>query len=192
MVNPCQGCHIQPLAPLFHHRWAVPVAAELHRVRGARVVTLVNRLGVTRDSLRQALAALADLGLAMRNPGYGHPLRPEYILTAAGEEIAPACQALVSTLDRLGLAEVGLRKWSMPLLHAVGGGPARFSALKVALPGISARALALALMDLQAAGLVERRVLDSYPPATLYTLTPPGQELASLAAPLLASAVARL
>src|SRR5947207_13068422 len=66
---------------LFHHRWAVPVLAELRRERGSRFVTLANRIGVTRDSLRRTLSALIDDGLVERNPGYGHPLRPEYVLT---------------------------------------------------------------------------------------------------------------
>ena len=48
--------------------------AELHRSRGSRVVTLSNRLGLGRESLRRTLNALIDAGLVMKNPGYGHPL----------------------------------------------------------------------------------------------------------------------
>ena len=58
---------------LFHHRWAVPVLAELHRgAGGAKFVTLVNRLGIGRDSLRRTLAALIERGWVMPNPGHGH------------------------------------------------------------------------------------------------------------------------
>ena len=69
------------LAQLFHHRWAVPVLAELHRTSGSRFVTLHRRLGIGRESLRRTLASLAEQDLVARNPGYGHPLRPEYVLT---------------------------------------------------------------------------------------------------------------
>jgi len=60
---------------LFHHRWAAPILAELHRSKGSRFVTLSNRLGLGRESLRRTLSALIDAGLVMKNPGYGHPLR---------------------------------------------------------------------------------------------------------------------
>lgn len=156
-------------ARLFHHRWAVPVLAELRRERGSRFVTLVNRLGVTRDSLRRTLNALVEDRLVERNPGYGHPLRPEYVLTPDGATVADVCDRLLSALD--GLEDVALRKWSMPVVQALSGGPRRFSELRAALPSISARSLTLALKDLQAAALVERTVTDDYPPATLYRLT---------------------
>ena len=47
----------------------------------------------------------------------------------------------------------------------------RFSDLQHALPGVTGRALAFALKDLAKAGLVERTVLEDYPPATSYRLT---------------------
>ncbi|MGH2451320.1 MAG: winged helix-turn-helix transcriptional regulator, partial [Candidatus Limnocylindria bacterium] len=72
------------ISALFHHRWAAPVLAELDRSRGSRFVTLSNRLALSRESLRRTLTALIDAGLVMKNPGYGHPLRPEYILTERG------------------------------------------------------------------------------------------------------------
>jgi len=167
---------------LFHHRWAVPVLAELRREHGSRLVTLVNRLGVTRDSLRRTLNALVEDRLVERNPGYGHPLRPEYVLTPAGATVADVCDRLLSALD--GLEDVALRKWSMPVVQALAGGPLRFSELRTALPSISARALTLALKDLQAAALVERTVTDDYPPATLYRLTDQARPLARIVAAL--------
>lgn len=132
-------------------------------------MTLTNRLGVSRDSLRRTLDALIDDGLVARNPGYGHPLRPEYILTYEGRRVAGVCDRLLAVLN--GLEDVALRKWSMPVVHALGAGPQRFSELRNALSGVSPRALALALKDLQGAGLVERTVTDDYPPATVYRLT---------------------
>ncbi|MDQ3823709.1 MAG: winged helix-turn-helix transcriptional regulator, partial [Actinomycetota bacterium] len=136
------------LSQLFHHRWAPAVLAELHRTRGSRVVTLTNVLGVGRESLRRTLAALVDGGLVERNPGYGHPLRPEYVLTARGVRAAPACADLLAGLRELGVEGTALKKWSLPVLLALGGpGRRRFSALLEALPDVTPRALALALKD---------------------------------------------
>lgn len=168
------------LAALFHNRWSVPILAELHRQRGSRFVTLARTVGLSRESLRRTLAALIDAGLVGRNPGYGHPLRPEYVLTRGGERIAAACSPLVETLKRKNLEEVGLKKWSMPAVLALAAGPRRFSELREMLDRVSPRALALALKDLESAGLVDRRVTDDYPPATVYRLTPSGRPLAQL------------
>ncbi len=168
------------LVALFHNRWSVPILAELHRQRGSRFVALTRTLGMSRESLRRTLAALIDGGLVGRNPGYGHPLRPEYVLTSSGERIAAACRPVVERLRTGGLEDVALKKWSMPVVFALGEGPMRFSELREALEGISPRALTLALKDLEAAGLIDRRVTDDYPPSTVYRLTRPGRPLATL------------
>lgn len=75
-------------------------------------------------------------------------------------------------LDALGdERELALRKWSLPVLLALRHAH-RFSELREELPGVTPRALALALKDLQAAGLVERRVDEaSYPPTVTYAAT---------------------
>lgn len=168
------------LVDLFHYRWAVPILAELHRQRGSRFVTLAGTLGLSRESLRQTLAALIDGRLVRRNPGYGHPLRPEYVLTEQGQHVAAACEPLLQALHRRKLEDVGLKKWSMPVVSALAGEPRRFSELREELTGISPRALTLALKDLEAAGLVERRVTDDYPPATVYSLTRRARPLSDL------------
>src|SRR5262245_29802381 len=97
------------LVALFHNRWSVPILAELHRQRGSRFVTLARTLGMSRESLRRTLAALIESGLVGRNPGYGHPLRPEYVLTTRGERVAARGEPLVRLLRELGLEEVGLK-----------------------------------------------------------------------------------
>ncbi len=137
--------------------------AELERERGTRFVLLANRLGIPRETLSRTLTALIEAGHVGRNPGYGHPLRPEYVLTSAGRRLARRCLGL---LDVLPDRELSLKKWTIPVLVAVGGG-ARFSDLREELPA-SPRALTLALKDLQALGLVERRVVEGYPPTTRY------------------------
>src|SRR5215211_3021333 len=125
------------LIALFHHRWAPPALAELARREGVRFVELQNRLGVGRESLRRALGTLLDLGLARRNPGYGHPLRPEYLVTAAGRTTGAMCGRVLAAAD----PDLLVRKWSVPTLAALDG-DRRFSDLRSALPGVTPRALA--------------------------------------------------
>ena len=138
--------------------------------------------------MRRALAGLVARRLVSRNPGYGHPLRPEYVLTPAGARVAPACALLVDGLAALEIGEIGLNNWSMPVLAALGG-DRRFSELRGELPGVSPRALTLAVKALADAGIVERTVLASYPPRTVYrladrarTLTPALEQIAAVAA----------
>jgi DNA-binding HxlR family transcriptional regulator len=168
---------ITDLIALFHHRWSAPVLAELLRQKGSRFAALGGKLGVGSDSLRRTLDSLLALGLVARNPGYGHPLRPEYVLTPDGKPIAQRCSRLLAASGD----EVLLRKWSLPVLAALQR-PARFSELRAAVPGVTPRALTLALKDLQAAELVERRVEDAYPPRAVYSPTPLGRKLQRIVA----------
>lgn len=165
------------LASLFHRRWAVPVLTELYKDRGAKAVTLTNRLGVSRESLRATVDELIEHGWIARNPGYGHPMRPEYLLTRRGEKLGPTCVRLMAMLRKMGIQRIALRKWSMPITLALAGGVERFGELKRILPGITSRALALGLKELQRTGLIERRILDQYPPTTSYRLTRRGRRL---------------
>jgi DNA-binding HxlR family transcriptional regulator len=159
----------QDLSSLLHNRWSVPVLAELARggVEGGRFANLGQRLGVSRESLRRTLAALVEAGLVIRNPGHGHPLRADYVLTEAGKRVAPVCAALVETS---GFEQLGRKKWLLPVVLALSAGPARFSGLRVELAPISARALALALKELEGASIVERTLVDDYPPRAEYRL----------------------
>ncbi len=164
---------------LCHHRWSAGVLAELHRGGGgAKFVTLERRLGIPRDSLSRTLAGLRRLRLVARNRGYGHPMRPEYLLTAAGARLAPACARLVAFVRRAGIEEQALRKWSLPVTLALSRGAGRFGEVRDALPGITARALTLAFVALESADLVERRVTEGRPPGTAYRLTRRGRRLA--------------
>lgn len=161
------------LPDLFHRRWMLPVLAELHRSEGCKFITLVHRTGASRKAITDTLGALIKLGLVMRNPGYGHPLRPEYLLTARAMQSGPALLVLYDLLAAHALRDTALKKWSLPVLLMAAGeaGGVRFSTLRSALPGITDRALTLALKDLISAGLIARLVLDSYPPTTLYQPT---------------------
>lgn len=156
---------------LCHYRWAIPILAELWRTDGSKFVTLSVRLGISRDSLKRTLVEMSEDGWIKKNPGYGHPLRPEYILTEAGRDVGPACTKIVAFLAERKVADIGLQKWSIPILVALAQGATRFSEIKIALPGVTSRAMTLALKDLCNVGLSERVVIDGFPPTSIYRLT---------------------
>lgn len=144
--------------------------AELGRHGGSRFVPLANAVGADRQSVRRALDALIDEGLVTPNPGFGHPSRPEYVLTDEGRRLAPTCRAVLEALGRERAEDVGRRRWALPVLVALGSGR-RFSELRSQLPGVTSRALTLTLKELMRAGLVERTVHGSFPPTTSYRPT---------------------
>jgi DNA-binding HxlR family transcriptional regulator len=156
----------EELVDLFHHRWSAPALALLDDRGGVRFVEIQRKLDVGRDSLRRSLDALMALGYVRRNEGYGHPLRPEYLITEAGRQAA----ALARRVSESSRRETLLRKWSVPVLAELDE-PRRFSELRASLPTVTPRALALALRDLETAELVRREVLPTRPPSTRYRPT---------------------
>lgn len=70
------------------------------------------------------------------------------------------------------------RRWSLSVLYAAHLGAVRFSEFEQALGAVPPATLAQRLVDLESAGLVERRVLDARPPRTEYHLTDDGLRLA--------------
>ena len=77
------------LATIFRRRWAPQTIALLESRRGERFVSLCHELGAHQGAVRDTLDYLMEIGIVIRNPGYGHPLRPEYILTPIGSRVAP-------------------------------------------------------------------------------------------------------
>lgn len=153
------------LAGLFARRWAVPLLAELDAAGGGgRLVTLASRTGAGRATAGQSVGLLIELGLVRENPGHGHPLRPEFLLTSRGRLVAPPAASLVRALDRLDAVDMGLRKWSMPTLAAVGDGASRFGEITGALEPVTDRAASIALGDLESLGFVRRSIEDGRPP----------------------------
>lgn len=159
---------LERLVTLFRRRWSALLLAELYRLDGAKFVTLVHRTGASGGAARETLDDLIARGWVERNPGYGHPLRPEYILAGPGVRLAPVCAALQDAVERFGAARAALKRWSMPVLYVVGRSPCRFSEIGDSLAGITDRALSLTLHDLTGASLVERRVRAASPASRYY------------------------
>jgi DNA-binding HxlR family transcriptional regulator len=87
---------------------------------------------------------------------------------AVPEEVARAA-------DLLG------RRWILAIVYASHGGAIRFNEFKRSVTGITPRALAQRLQELEEAGILERSVVDdARPPRVEYRLTPAGRRLRAL------------
>ena len=165
--------------------------AEVVRQRettgGARIAVLRARLGMSHSSLRRVLDDLVEeRGWLARNPGYGHPLRPELVLEIPVLATARWAGLYYAQARHLDVERVAFRKWAAAALLAAGRrrDGSRFSELKEDLDGITARGLTLVLKDLLLSGLLERDLRDEFPPAAIYRLSPTGRRLAAVAAKL--------
>ncbi len=167
------------LVQLGSHRWLVPLLADLAGHKGARFVELVHRLELPRDSLSRTLDAAATIGWVLRNPGHGHPLRPEYILTEAGEAAAARAATIAEAQTAIGLSPGAATRWGLPLVAGIGAGHDRFNALSRLLAPATPRALSQGLAALGKHGLVRREVVDTRPPTSRYDLTRNGRLLAA-------------
>lgn len=167
------------LVQLGSHRWLIPLLADLAAHRGARFVELVHRLGLSRDSLTRTIEAARTTGWVQRNPGHGHPLRPEYILTEQGQAAAARAATITGAQDAIGLPPGAATRWGLPLVAGIGAGYDRFNLLSRRLAPASPRALSQGLSALGRHGLITRTIVDARPPASVYGLTPSGETLAA-------------
>lgn len=163
-------------------RWSVPALALMSREGGARFGVLVRRLGISRSVLSSHVEALMKAGWIRRNPGHGHPLRPEYLLTEAGRPVAAWCERVMAERERLGLESRHLGRWALPVLIDLRPGRKRFSDLQAELRPVTPRALSLTLKRMLDVELVDRRLEAAFPPHPVYGLTPRGLSFASAVA----------
>ena len=77
------------------------------------------------------------------------------------------------------------RRWTMATIYACSSGAHRFNEFRQSLPGVSPTTLSERLEQLEAAGIVERRLVAGRPPHAEYALTTRGERLALAVAGLL-------
>jgi DNA-binding HxlR family transcriptional regulator len=106
--------------------------------------------------------------------------------------MSPRCRSC-SPLPPELRAAAGLleRRWTLATIYACSSGAARFNEFRQALPGVSPTTLSERLDQLEAAGILERRIVPSRPPHTEYTLTRDGERLARAVAGLLENRAAK-
>ncbi|WP_421704434.1 winged helix-turn-helix transcriptional regulator [Aliiroseovarius sp.] len=173
------------LVKITSRAWCLSILAALYRGTPARQAPLLAATGASRTAFAQSLAHLIDLGVLERNPGHGHPLRPEYRLTATGKEAAAmAARIMEAKVNDAGLALLR-RSWTVPVL-ATCQQPRFFGEVKTALPPITDRALSQSLKQLQARDWITRAVdTDIHPPRALYQAMGSGADIADAATALL-------
>ena len=82
------------------------------------------------------------------------------------------------------------RRWLLSVVYAAHSGALRFNEFKQILGSVPPRTLAQRLTELEEAGVLERRVLPTRPPAAEYRLTQKGEELGQLVKALQRAAAA--
>ena len=85
-------------------------------------------------------------------------------------DVHPVCARFHAAIELIGA------KWSGAVLQVLFTGSHRFADLRAAIPGVSDMMLTRRLRELEAAGLVERRVVPLSPVHVEYHLTQMGRE----------------
>ncbi len=168
---------IKVLVKLTSRAWSLKVLALMHEGVPGRQAPLLAASGASRTAFVHSLCHLEGLGLLERNPGHGHPLRPEFRLTPVGQTLAPIAHKIEATVgDETGA--ILLRKmWTVPLL-AVANRPKVFSELKRELNPITDRALSKSLRELNNQNWIERSVnVELHPPRPYYQVVNEGAEI---------------
>lgn len=148
--------------------WSMPILSSLHSGVAGRQAPLLVATGASRTAFVQSLDHLIELGLLERNPGYGHPLRPEFRLTKKGAIVAAIADKIhaVSTEQDWPLLR---RSWTLPVLTSLHK-PSHFTDIKRHFPRITDRALSQSLKTMEARSWVCRRVDGTArPPRSLYS-----------------------
>ena len=88
--------------------------------------------------------------------------------------LSPFCASYTHTIELIG------RRWTGAIVRSMLAGSTRFSEILGDVPGLSDRLLSERLKELEAEGIVERRVTPSTPVRVEYRLTEKGRSLGSV------------
>jgi DNA-binding HxlR family transcriptional regulator len=91
-----------------------------------------------------------------------------------GEQISGFCPRFHRAIEIIG------RRWTGVIVRALLAGDTRFCQIRTTIPGLSDRLLSERLKELEAEGIVERRVYTGTPVRIEYHLTPKGEALADV------------
>ena len=145
------------LVKLVSRAWSLDILALLNAGTPGRQAPLLAATGASRTAFTASLAHLIEMGLLERNPGHGHPLRPEYRLTPSGVDMARMAGQFVDAIRQEPEAALLRRAWTVPIL-AVTGMPRRFNEIKSDLIPITDRALSQSLQRLEEHEWIRRNV----------------------------------
>ena len=159
---------ISTLVKVTSRAWSLDILALMHSGVPGRQAALVSASGAGRTALVQSLGHLIEIELLERNPGHGHPLRPEYRLTVKGVEAATVADRIKRSAREPAGHTLLRRAWTVPVL-AVSREPLYFTEIKSELESISDRALSQSLKQLMAQRWLQRTIAaDVMPSRPLY------------------------
>lgn len=137
--------------------WSLKILALLESGVPGRQAPLIAASQASRTSFASSLEHLIDLGLLEKNPGHGHPLRPEFRLTRSGVMAAGMAARIMAIVPDDEAFAVIRRSWAVPVL-AITQTPKRFSIIKSGLGGITDRALSQSLSTLEEQSWLKREI----------------------------------
>lgn len=147
--------------------WALPILSSLHEGVPGRQAPLIAATGAGRTAFAQSMDHLIKNGLIERNPGHGHPLRPEFRLTPQGIEAAALAHKVQSASPEKDW-DLLRKTWTVPILSSLKG-PTPFNLIKRNLTTITDRALSQSLQALEGRDWVSRTVnVEARPPKPMY------------------------
>ncbi|WP_299917801.1 helix-turn-helix domain-containing protein [uncultured Roseobacter sp.] len=162
--------------------WALPILSSLHAGIPGRQATLLTATGASRTSFAQSMEHLIELGLLERNPGHGHPLRPEFRLTEFGKESA-AIAHKINSVSQDEDQDLLRRAWTLPVLASLHT-PGHFNDIRRSLLTITDRALSQSLKSMESRNWVHRSVnVDARPPRPIYSAINTGGRICQITAP---------
>lgn len=159
---------INLLVKVTSRAWSLKILALMLKGTPGRQAALLSASEASRTAFTQSLQHLLELKLLERNPGHGHPLRPEYRLTPKGTEVAIIANKIELTVPRSSEHALLRRAWTIPVLIA-SREPRYFTDIKKDLVTITDRALSQSLKQLEARNWMQREIdAASRPPRPLY------------------------
>lgn len=169
--------NITYLVKLTSKAWSLKILALLHSGTPARRAPLVAATQASRTSFAASLEHLIELKLLERNPGHGHPLRPEFRLTQTGIGVAAIAHQIIKLVPDDKAFSVIKRNWTVPIL-AVTATPMRFSHISAGLETITDRALSKSLGLLEEQAWLKREIdISERSPYPVYKAINTGQEI---------------
>ena len=158
------------LVNLCSRAWSLTALSLIANGTPARVSPLASTAGCGRTSMGVSVRHLLELGILERNPGHGHPLRPEFQLTTHGEDIAEWAAQLSDMINTDQHKLLLRQKWPLPLLHNLPK-EKRYSDLRRELRPVTDRALSNCLSQLRTGNLITRHVSNLRSPPEVSYLT---------------------
>lgn len=170
---------IKTFVNITSRAWTLPILSNLHDGVAGRQATLLTATGANRTAFAQSMDHLIEIGLLERNPGHGHPLRPEFRLTELGKTAA----AIASKIQQISRNEDHLllrRSWTVPILTSLHT-PNHFNGIKRNLVTITDRALSQSLRTMEDRNWVFRDVNNAVrPPKPVYSAVNLGGEISKI------------